>query len=65
MIGLLNEMFRQRIRRRIGKRAIALDYLGWIIIAVVVLVLAVIAIVMIKGKQEEGFSFIKDLLRWS
>lgn len=47
-----------------NRKGIALDYLGWMIIAAVVLFLVVVAFIMIKGKQEGGYAFIKDLLRW-
>ena len=47
-----------------NRKGIAMNYLGWLIIALVVLVLVVVAFIMIKGKQEGGLVFIKDLLRW-
>jgi|APSaa5957512576_1039674.scaffolds.fasta_scaffold642868_1 hypothetical protein len=50
---------------KMNKKGLALDYLGWLIIAAVVLVLVVIGFIMIKGKQESGLAYIKDLWRWS
>jgi len=61
---MIIDIFKIWIENKFGKKGMGLDYLGWLIIAVAVGVLAIVAIIMIKGEQEGGFQFIKDLLRW-
>ncbi|MFH1359349.1 MAG: hypothetical protein ABIH37_05660 [archaeon] len=46
------------------KKGMMVDYLGWIIIAVIVLILVLVAYFLLAGKQIEAFDFIKKALRF-
>ncbi|MBT4135382.1 hypothetical protein HOD75_02395 [archaeon] len=46
------------------KGAIELDTLGWMIIAVLVLVIVVVGIIVLGGKGEGMIEFIKNIFRF-
>ena len=46
------------------KKGMMVDYLGWIIIAVIVLILVLVTYFLLAGKQIEAFDFIKKALRF-
>lgn len=51
-------------KKKVGKKGIELDMLGWWIIALVVLVIVVIGIFMLKGKSSGALDFIKNLFKF-
>ena len=50
--------------KKVGKKGIELDMLGWWLIALVILVILVIAIFMLKGKGSGAMDFIKNLFKF-
>ena len=46
------------------KRGMALEVLGWWLIGLAVLVIAVVAIVIMKGKGSSAIDYIKNLFRF-
>jgi|TARA_B100002003_G_C13671065_1_gene339802 hypothetical protein len=52
------------LKWRLGKKGIALDFLAWLIIGVLVLVLVVVAIAILTGKGIGALDFIKDIFKW-
>lgn len=47
-----------------SKKAIAKDYLGWIIIGVIALVIFIGAYLVLKGKLFSGLDYIRNFLRF-
>jgi len=50
--------------KRTNKKAMELEMLGWIIIALVILIIAIFAIVILKGKGISAVEYIKQLFRF-
>lgn len=50
--------------RKIKKKAVALDFLFWLILGVIVLVITVLIIMILTGKGTGAIEYIKDLFRW-
>ena len=48
-----------------NKKAVALEFLFWLILGVVVLVIMVFVIIILTGKSQSAIEFIKDLFRLS
>jgi hypothetical protein len=46
------------------KRGIALDFLGWLLLALGVLVIVVFIYIGLTGKTIAGLEFIKNLFKW-
>lgn len=51
--------------RKMKKKAVALDFLFWLILGVIVLVITVLVIMILTGKGSGAIEYIKDLFRWS
>ncbi|MEK6830949.1 MAG: hypothetical protein AABX77_02875 [Nanoarchaeota archaeon] len=49
----------------LNKKAVALEFLFWLILGVVVLVIAVFIIIILTGKGQSAIEFIKDLFKLS
>jgi len=47
-----------------NKRGIITDYLGWIILGVIVLVVVIIGIIILAGKGTSAIEYIKTLFRF-
>ena len=47
-----------------NKRGIVPDYLGWLILAVALLILIVMGIIILKGKGIGALEYIKSLFRF-
>tara|TARA_Y100000310_G_C20528038_1_gene737049 strand:- start:511 stop:702 length:192 start_codon:yes stop_codon:yes gene_type:complete len=63
MIMNLVEVVRWRLIR--DRKAVALDYLFWLIVGLIVLVIGVSAIAILTGKGQGAVEYIKDLFKWS
>ena len=48
----------------LNKRAIGLDYLIWLIIGLVILVIGLIGVMILSGKGVGALDFIKDIFRF-
>ncbi|MEK6872994.1 MAG: hypothetical protein AABW90_03200 [Nanoarchaeota archaeon] len=48
-----------------NKKAVALEFLFWLILGVVVLVIVIFIIMILTGKGEAAIDFIKDLFKFS
>ena len=46
------------------KGAVAMEYLFWLILGVIVLVVIIIIIGILTGKGSAAIEYIKDLFRW-
>lgn len=57
-------MKKKKMVKKIGKKGIELDMLGWIIIGIICLVIAIIAIVILKGKGAGAITKILELFRF-
>ena len=51
--------------RKLKKKAVALDFLFWLILGVIVLVIIIFIIMILSGKGSGAIEYIKDLFRWS
>jgi len=47
-----------------NKKAVALEFLFWLILGVIVLVIAIFVIIILTGKGEAAIEFIKRMFRW-
>ena len=47
-----------------NKKGIITDYLGWIILGAVVLVIVIIGIIILTGKGTSAIEYIKSLFRF-
>ena len=45
------------------KKGVALDFLFWLILGIIVLVIAIFIIMILSGKGFNAIEYIKDLLR--
>lgn len=59
---MLNKKKKMKIKK--NKKAIALNFLGWLILSIAIFVLVVIAIVILTGKADSAIEFIKNLFRF-
>lgn len=59
MKGLLKSLFGQR-----NKRGMELEYLGWLILGLIALVIFVIIILIFKEKGTNAIDYIKQLFRF-
>ncbi len=47
-----------------NKKGIVTDYVGWILIGLLILVVIVVSIVILKDKGIAAWEYVKDLLRY-
>ena len=52
------------MEKRMNKKGIELEMLGWWLLGLAVLAVVIIAIVIMKGKGTSAIDFIKNLLRF-
>jgi hypothetical protein len=57
-------MTRKKISKKVLKKALELDMLGWWIIGIVALVILVLAVMILGGKGNRAIDFIKDLFKF-
>jgi len=50
--------------RKRSKKAVAMEFLFWLILGVVVLVVILVAIGILSGKGIGAIEYIKDLFKW-
>lgn len=50
--------------KKMEKKAIATDFLGWLLLGVFALILIVSIIMILTGKGEAAIEYIKDTLKW-
>lgn len=50
--------------KRLNKKGIITDYLGWIILGLVILVIGVVVAMILNGKLDSAMNIIKNLFRF-
>ena len=51
-------------KKRIKKRALELDMLGWLLLGLAVLILVIVIIAILSGKASSAIDFIRNLFRF-
>ena len=52
------------MKKRINKKGLEIEMLGWWVIAIVVLIIMVLGFFILKGKGINAIDYIKDLFRF-
>ena len=51
-------------KSKMNEKGVAMEYLFWLILGVIVLVVIIIIIGILTGKGSAAIEYIKDLFRW-
>lgn len=54
----------KKVFHKKNKKAMELDFLGWMIIAVIALVIGILILIILKGKGAGALGFISDMFRF-
>lgn len=49
---------------RKNKKAVALEFLFWLMLGLIVLTISILIIIILTGKGKSAIEFIKDLFKW-
>ena len=63
IVGEKMEM-NKKMNKKMDKKGVALEFLFWMILALIVLVVVVIGFMILTGKGRGALDFIKDIFRW-